>query len=38
VSKKALETGDYGEIERNVTKFLAAVAEARAHDGGAKHP
>jgi 2-dehydro-3-deoxyphosphogluconate aldolase/(4S)-4-hydroxy-2-oxoglutarate aldolase len=35
VSKKALETGDYGEIEKNVKKFLAAVAEARGLDGPA---
>ncbi len=36
VSRKALETGDYGEIEKNVKKFLAAVAEGREQDSGAK--
>lgn len=36
VSRKALETGDYGVIEKNVKSYLAAVAEARAEGGGAK--
>jgi 2-dehydro-3-deoxyphosphogluconate aldolase/(4S)-4-hydroxy-2-oxoglutarate aldolase len=34
VSKKALDSGDYAEIERNVKKFLAAVAEGRGQSGG----
>ena len=38
VSKKALDSGDYGEIERNVKKFLAAVAEGRGQDGGGTQP
>lgn len=38
VSKKALDSGDYAEIERNVKKFLAAVAEGRGQSGGGTQP